>query len=473
MRSGILSGRLRPGERLPATRDFAQTHRIARGTVVNAFAQLVSEGYLVSRVGSGTCVATDLPDDLLQAPRAKTAATTPAASEAARPARLSRYASRLAPFPPGTRGRVRAFRANIPAFDRFPTTTWARLAGRRLAMATRSLLDAGEPAGYRPLRAAVAHYLDRFRGVRCESEQVVIVSGVQSAIDLAARVLLDPGDRVAMEDPGYVGARLVFRALGAKIVPMPVDHEGASVPSARVANVRLCYVTPANQFPTCVSMSLPRRLALLDWARRSGAYLLEDDYDSEFRYSGRPLPALQGLGDGRQVLFCGSFSKVMFPSLRVGYLVVPPELVDAFSAAHSITQRHVSIIEQAVLADFIEAGHFARHIRRMRMLYAERLDVLTRAVREHLSGRLEITNVEAGLQTVGWLAPGLDARLIVAAAREREVELVAIGRYGGGTATAQGLHMGFAAVEPAELRRGVTELARILDKPRAHTRRTS
>ena len=425
VRAAILEGRLRPGARLPSTRGFARHHGLSRGTVVGAFEQLAAEGYVEARVGSGTRVTAVLPDSLLEAADPAPAATAAEAAGARPPAarrpprRLSAYGRRLRPFPEPRRVPVRAFRTDLPALDLFPTTLWAQVASRRLRRASANLLLGCGPMGYRPLQEAVAGYLTASRGARCVPGQVAIVSGVQEALDLAARLLLNPGDRVAIEDPGYLGADLVFTALGAAVVPVGLDGEGMMVGESALAGARLVYVTPAHQFPTGVGMSLPRRLALLEWARGSGALIFEDDYDGEYRYSGRPLPALQGLDRHGLVLFAGSFSKVLFPSLRLGYLVVPDDLVDAVAAAQSVTNRHAPLLEQAVLADFIAGGHFARHVRRMRQVYAERLSVLLEHAAERLGGLLEISGVEAGLQTVGWLRTGIDGEAAARAAARR------------------------------------------------------
>jgi GntR family transcriptional regulator/MocR family aminotransferase len=317
--------------------------------------------------------------------------------------------------------------------------------------------------GYRPLQEAISDYLTTSRGVKCRPEQVAIVSGVQEALDLAARLFLNPRDRVCIEDPGYPGAALVFEAMGARISTATVDNEGMKPSDARLRGARLVYVTPAHQFPLGTSMSLARRLKLLDWARKSGALIFEDDYDSEFRYSGRPVPALQGLDRGGHVLFAGSFSKVLFPSLRLGYLVVPSDLVDRFAAAKSVTSRHPPLMEQAVLCDFITAGHFARHLRRMRQVYAGRLSVLLDGARQHLAGLLEVSTVEAGLQTVGWLRTGLDSESAAMAAAARGVEVTPLGRYSRGRLAREGLQLGFAAVDRAEIGRGVRGLATALE----------
>jgi GntR family transcriptional regulator/MocR family aminotransferase len=312
----------------------------------------------------------------------------------------------------------------------------------------------------------VAAYLNSSRGVKCTAEQVLILSGAQEALDRTARILLNPGESVWMEEPGYPGAGVVFRALGAQIRRVPVDSEGLSleIGKKRWRAPRLVYVTPGHQFPLGVTMSLRRRLALLEWARRSGVLIFEDDYDSEYRYAGRPVPAMQGLDRSGVVIFAGSFTAVLFPALRLGYLVVPEEMVDVFAAAESVSTHHPPLLEQAVLCDFITEGHFARHIRRMREIYAERLQELLDSAKEKLSGALEISNVEAGLQTVGWLRPGLSGEKIANLAAVRDVEVVPLSRYASGRPRREGLILGFAAVDPKELRRGVDELAKILQQ---------
>jgi GntR family transcriptional regulator/MocR family aminotransferase len=319
--------------------------------------------------------------------------------------------------------------------------------------------------GSRALQSVVADYLVASRGVKCVPEQIAIVSGTQEALDLAARLFLDAGDRACVENPGYPGATRAFKAVGANVVSVEVDDEGATVPPGQSGDVRLAYLTPGHQFPLGVCMSLSRRLAMLEWARRAGAVLFEDDYDSEYRYAGKPMPALQGLDRHGVVLFAGSFSKVLFPALRLGYLVVPPDLVERVSAVQSIRTRHAPTLTQAVLCDFIAEGHFARHVRRMREVYAERRGALLDAARELLGGALAITGVEAGLQTAAWLTAGHDAMEVEALAAQRDVEVMAIRHYTDGRSRRQGLHLGFAAVDVPEIRRGVRELATVLDGP--------
>jgi GntR family transcriptional regulator / MocR family aminotransferase len=462
IRAAILDGRLRAGARLPATRDLAHQHGLARGTVVAAFTQLQAEGYVRSTVGSGTVVGAVPPDALLGVERwrhRRRPRPTPS-----RPVHLSRFARRVKPFPVLEPRRTHAFRTDLPALELFPATLWAQVTGRVMRRASTRLLLRCEPLGHRPLREAVAAHLRAARGARCEAEQVAIVSGVQEALDLAARLLVDPGDRVCLEDPGYGGAARAFGAVGARLVPVPVDSEGLVVDLARLRGARLVYSTPAHQYPLGVTMSIARRLALLRWARASGAVLFEDDYDGEFRYQGRPIPSLQGLESDAPVLLAGSFGKVLFPALRLGYLVLPGELVERLAALRSATVRHPPVPEQAVLTAFIEEGHLGRHVRRMREVYAERRAALVEAAERLLSERLLLSPVEAGLQTSGLLGSGFRAEAVVRAAAEKGVEVSALGREWQGRFRREGLQLGFAAVPPEEIRRGVDVLARVLDR---------
>lgn len=459
LRAEILGGRLRAGKRLPSTRDLAVQYGLARGTIVNAFEQLKSEGYFDGSVGSGTYVSQVLPEKLLYVASGQ---ATKAALQRDRQAVVSDYGRRAKLFSGYENRPIRAFRANLPALDLFPMTLWTRITMRCLRrMSTRQLMGC-DPLGYKPLRHAIAEYLSVSRGVRCVPEQVAVVSGVQEALDLAARLLLRPGDHVCVENPGYPGAALAFQSFGAKILAAGVDEQGIKLPQLRSQKVRLIYVTPGHQFPLGTTMSLGRRLQLLAWAKKSHAMIFEDDYDSEYRYSGRPIPALQGLDESELVLYAGSFSKVLFPALRLGYVVVPAGLVHHFEAALSLTVRHVPLLEQLVLADFMMEGHFARHVRRMREVYAERLSVLLEETRLRLSGLLESSPVEAGLQTAAWLRRGIGAESAAVAAAKRNVDVTPLNRYSHGTLAREGLQLGFAALDVKEIRRGVRELARAL-----------
>lgn len=465
LREAVLAGRLRAGTRLPSTRALAAELGVSRNTVMGAFLQLLAEGYLVGRVGSGTYVADSLPEDLLRAQAKKSRAPGP--GQAGR--RLSARGEALAATLTSTtrdRGVPRAFRPGVPALDEFPTRVWGRLAGKVWRSPPRALLGYGDPAGYRPLREEISAYLGAARAVRCAWEQVIVVSGSQQALDLAARVLLDPGDAAWVEDPGYAGARGALTAAGARIVPVPVDGEGlrVSVGTRRAAGARLACVSPSHQYPLGATMSLSRRLELLAWASRAGAWVLEDDYDSEYRYTGRPLEALQGLdssAEGR-VIYLGTFSKVLSPALRLGYLVVPHDLVDPFTAARELADRHSPSVDQAVLARFMAEGHFARHLRRMRTLYAGRQAALVEAASRELPGLLDVGPAEAGMHLVGWLPEGDDDREAARRAEARGVEAAALSLYGIEPPPRGGLLLGYAAVGEAEIRTGVRRLAAAL-----------
>jgi GntR family transcriptional regulator/MocR family aminotransferase len=465
LRAAILEGRLALGSRLPTTRELAKDYGLARGTVVTAFENLKAEGYVNATVGSGTYVACVLPESLLVAPRASGSRGSKASPPAPPARRLSAVGRSVRPLFGYPDGPTRAFRIGQPALDLFPTTLWAQVASRRLRLASAKLLLGCGPMGYEPLREAVAEYLVTSRGVNCTSGQVAIVSGTFDAMGLVVRLLLDPADaRVAFEDPGYGGMRRALESFGVTIVPVPVDGEGLVVDAKRMKNVRLVYVTPAHQHPMGFSMSVTRRLALLEWAAGNGATIFEDDYDSEYRYCGPPMPALQGLDRRGLVVYSGSFSKVLFPSLRLGYVVVPPDLVDPFAALMSVTQRHTHALDQAVLADFITGGHFGRHIRRMREVYAERSAALMESAKEHLAGRLEVCSIEAGLQKVGWLPAGIDGQAVARAAARRDLEIMAFVPPGKGGEVQHALQLGFAAVDAKEIRRGVRELRKAIDE---------
>lgn len=461
LRAEILEGRLRPGTRLPGTRELAERYGLSRGTILNAFDHLKSEGYIEGSVGSGTYVSKVLPEDLLQIRRKAEARPSSAYGHVRR--RVSDFGRRVTPLPAYETYRARAFRPNVPALDLFPKTLWAKVAARRLRRLSPDLLLGCGALGYGPLREAIADYLSTSRGVNCAPSQIAIISGVQEALDLTSRILLDPGDRVCMESPGFIGAATVFEAVGARISAVAVDGEGMTLPDSRMRGARLAYVTPAHQFPLGITMSLRRRLELLEWARTEGTLIFEDDYESEYRFSGRPIPALQGLDGGGHVLLAGSLNKVLFPSLRIGYMVIPSSLVDRFTAAKSATTRFAPLLEQAIVCDFIAEGHFARHLRRMREVYAERLSTLLSSARQRLAGLLEISNVEAGLQTVGWLRGGIDEKSAAKAAAARDVEVVPLSLFSRGRAAKEGLQLGFAAAGVGEIRRGVRELAIALE----------
>ena len=427
--------------------------------MVTAFENLKAEGYVHATVGSGTFVSCELPDTLLVAPRATREAKPRAAT---RPRRLAAAGRRLEPLFGYPDGPTPAFRIGQPALDLFPTTLWAQVASRRLRMASAKLLLGCEAMGHLPLRQEIAAYVGTARGVQCDPAQVAVVSGTLEALTIAARLLVEPGESVAMESPGYTGARLALESTGVRIAPVPVDDEGLVVDTRRLKGARMVYVTPAHQYPMGVSMSASRRLALLEWARCAGATIFEDDYDSEFRYCGPPMPALHGLDRSRQVIFAGSFSKVLFPSLRLGFVVLPRDLVDPFAAAVSVTVRHAPLLDQAILADFIAGGHFGRHVRRMREVYAERHSILVDSAGKDLPGLLDVCEIEAGLQTVGWLPEGIDGPSVAQAAARRGIEVKAVAH-----GPQHVLVLGFAAIDAKEIRRGVRALGEAIREVKA------
>ncbi len=473
LRVAILNGQLQSGTRLQSTRELAAELGVSRNTVLTAFEQLLAEGYLEGKTGSGTYVSTALPEDLLAVRVPKTKATPTARAgrslskfgvalaetdiERSTTAHLS--ATHLA----GSRlvDEVRVFRAGVPALDAFPNKLWAQLTAKHWHNPPAALLSYSDAAGYQPLREAVADYLRTSRGVNCETEQIIITAGAQQALDLTARLLLNAGDAVWLENPGYLGARAAFLSAGARLIPVPIDEEGLSIAAGEslAPEARLAYVTPSHQYPTGVAMTLARRLALLDWANQSGAWVIEDDYDSEYRYSGRPLPALQGLDKEARVIYIGTFSKVLFPALRVGYMVAPPDLIAAFIAARGVLSRFTPSLEQAVIASFINEGHFARHIRRMRRLYAERQEALLKAAKRELNGLLEVAPHQTGMHLVGWLAAGMKDKNAAIAAAKNNVDVQPVAALSLGKYPQNGLILGYAGYSEGQLRAGAKRLA--------------
>jgi GntR family transcriptional regulator / MocR family aminotransferase len=466
LRGAILDGRLKPGSRMPSTRNLAEQYDISRGTVVVAFDHLRSEGYLETQVGAGTFVASNLPDDSMSAKRSRE--RTPGGVSRAKLSKRGRLASENVPPVPAFHSVGKAFRSYEPALDLFPVDLWSRVAGRVLRHAPRTLYGNGDVKGYLPLRRAIAEYVGSVRGVRCDPDQVIITTGTQPALDLIARMVLDHGDAVWMEDPGYPGIFFALRSAGAKIVPVPVDGEGLDVEWARrrAPDAKLAYVTPANQFPLGVTMSLARRRALLDWAEARAAWVVEDDFDSEYRYSGRPLAALQSLDRAGSVIYVSTFTKILFNALRLGFMVLPPRLVEPFAAARNCIDRHPPTLDQAILAEFILEGHFGHHIRRMRQVYADRMAVLAEAAEQRLGGLIEVVSTVTGMRTVGWLQTGEDDQSAQSRASAQGLEVAALSMFTIRHPVRSGLMLGFAGSSPDELRRGVNVLAAILERGR-------
>ena len=461
LRAAILEGRLAPGARLPSTRSLAADLAVSRNTVLAAFDQLLAEGYVEGRVGAGSFVSRHLPEEALHARRPGPEAM---ADGAAAPPGPSRQGARLAALRQHG-SRPRAFAPGLPELASFPFEDWARLLARSWRNPPRSLLIGSEPAGHLPLREALAAHLGAARAVRCTPEQIFIVSGAQQALDLAARVLLDPGDGVWVEEPGYPGLIGALVAGGATTMPVPVDEEGLVVAEGRrrASGARMACISPSHQFPLGVTMSLARRLELLEWARGADAFVLEDDYDSEYRYTGRPLAALQGLDADGRVIYVGTMSKVMFPGLRLGYMVVPRHLVDTFARVRRLTDTHPSMLVQPALAEFIRDGSLAAHIRRMRALYADRQALLLEAARRHLDDRLQLRPAAAGMHLVGRLEDGTDDLALAARARRLGVEVTPLAALHQERPARCGLLLGYAGLGRSEIDIGMRILARAFE----------
>jgi GntR family transcriptional regulator/MocR family aminotransferase len=463
LRESILSGSLRPGQRLASSRVLASQMGVARNTVLHAYLQLEVEGYIAAERGSGHYVSPLLAGAGSPSGQSSQPAATAGATHATIRNSFDFVPESLRrPIPPVP------FRINLPELDQFPIETWARLQGAVLREARRSsrivsLLGEAEAQGDHSLRQAIADHVSIARGVRCSAETVIVTAGAQHAIDMLLRVLTQPGDAVGLEDPCFPGALSAARAAACRIVPVPVDAQGADLESVlpSAGDLRVLLLCPSKQFPLGVTMSLPRRLALVDWARRSAAWIIEDDYDSEYRFDGKPIPSLQGLDGGRQVIYVGTFSKVLFPSLRMGFIVCPPSLVEPLAAARAISGRHGSTLEQRVLARFIDDGHLARHVRRMKALYRDRQAVLLAACRRHLGGCLEIERADSGLQTVAWLPAGSDDRQVARAARSLGVEVAPLSRFCLQANRPPALVLGFGGFTAEQIRAAAGLLARV------------
>lgn len=459
--SAILSGQLRPGMRLPSSRELARTLGISRNTVSWAFDQLAAEGFIETRHGSGTFVSGQLP--VTRSMERAPSADGRAAPLSNRSQRFARVAASLQvpqrPIP---------FRINMPAIDVFPVKLWRRVMKALLSDSSAHpghLLGETEPAGYGPLREAIASRLTINRGVTCTPDQVLIVAGAQQGLDLATRLLIDPGDMVWCEDPGFPGAVAALRAAGAHIAAIATDQEGLQVEAGirDHPDARLAVVCPSTQFPLGHTLSLSRRLALIEWARQNGSWIIEDDYDSEFRYRGRPVRSLQGLDGGSRVVYIGTFSKMLFPGLRLAYVVVPRNCVELFVNARIVAGRQSPTFEQALVERFMSEGHLSRHITRMRRLYADRRSYLITLVRQHLSAWLRLQVPDGGLQMLAWLPEHWNDQDVARRSAEAGLEITPLSRLTIERSLPPAILLGFGNFSRAEIRAGVTRLAGVLE----------
>ncbi len=469
IRRSILNGEFESRMRIPPSRALAEGLGVSRMTVMNAYEQLFAEGYLEGRTGAGTFVASRLPEEYLLASglNARTETKRPARREF----RLSQYGNYVSKnsgkvLENQAAGKPVPFQHSLPAIDEFPFDIWSKITQRHQKYAYKTLNGFGDPAGFGLLREAVASHLSSVRGVRCECDQVIITNGAQQALDLIARVLVSPGDKVWVEDPGYLGVKDVFAAAGAELVPVPLDGEGFDLKRALETgtNAGIAYVTPSRHFPLGTTMSLQRRLGLLEWASDNDGWIIEDDYDSEYRYAGRPLASLQGLDRDGRVIYVGTFSKTIFSALRLGCMVVPPDMIDIFLTTRSLTDAHSPMMEQTVLAEFIAEGHFARHIRRMRTLYRERQEILISEIEKRLGGMLEVTRADAGMQIVGWLPEGVSDKAVSLELARNGVRAAPVSEYAINPLGRGGLLLGYTAFSENQVKKGVKKLAEIIAK---------
>jgi GntR family transcriptional regulator/MocR family aminotransferase len=434
-REAIAAGKLGPGDRVPSVRSLASELHLARGTVETAYQMLVSEGYFLARGAAGTVVS----------PRLGSLAEPGHAKVSVSPFRTPLHPQEAA-------GEALPFQLGLPALDAFPRKTWARLAGRNLRALEMVAMTHPDPAGYDPLRRAIATYLDISRGIVCSHEQVFVTTGYRGALELVRRTLLQAGDLGWYEDPGYILARQFLQRAGMCLEPVPVDEEGlnVSIGQQRAAQARFVVVTPTHQSPMGVALSLPRRLELLEWARRRRAWIIEDDYDSEFRYHGRPLPALKSLDRDGRVLYTGTFSKVLFPGLRLAYLVVPASQVGKFRDAVDHLPGPGSILPQAMVADFMAQGHFARHLRKMRILYAARRGYLVDALAQTMAEQLHVQPQAGGIHVLAHLNPRQNDKALTAAAEAGGLAVQALSNWRMRRSSRGGLLMGFANLATSE-----------------------
>jgi len=468
IRRGVLSGRLRPGKRLPSSRDLALELQVSRNTVVQAYEQLRAEGYLEGRLGWGTFVAAFVPDELMavhgeQGKRLKHAG-------ASAETRISGYASRaLEQAPVGVRPNEKLrvdFRYGAANVADFPSAEWRAITIKHLRKIDKTSLNYSEAGGYGPLREAIVDYVREHRGIHCNARDVIVVGGSQQALYLVGRALLDPGDRVLMENPTYPGARAVFQATGAKIHHSQVDNNGLDVQQVlRLPHrFKLAYTTPSHQFPTGGTMLLPRRLSFLQWAHDSGTYVLEDDYDSEYRFEGRPIEAIAALDTFGQVIYSGTFSKILAPSLRLGYLISPPALTEILLCVKSIADRHAPLLGQQVLATFLSSGQFERHMRRSRARNDSRRKALLQALHSAFGDRISVQGQNAGLHVTVWFRdlPASEIDSIVEKAASKGIGVYSIAPLYHGPPPSAGLLLGYSSLDEIEIAAGINALAQAL-----------
>lgn len=463
LRDGILSGRLRGGQKLPGTRTFASALGISRNTVLSAFEQLMIEGYIKGKTGAGSYVAEDLPDKVITSHK-----TTPGGSKKSKRfspninknigsmdlIRRNTLDDELLPFQGGT-----------PSLQDFPFHIWLKSINKVGRYFPYFQFGYRHATGYAPLKDAIANYLQTYRAVRCNPEQIIIINGSQQGLDLVSRVLVKDNSNVILEDPCYFGTRASLLSTKANLFPTPVDEEGIQIDYAekKFPKPNFIYTTPSHQYPLGSIMSVSRRLKLLEYARKCGAWIIEDDYDSEFRYSGSPLPSLQGMDEWNSVIYIGTFSKVLFPGLRLGYLVLPSvDMINSFAITKSIIDRQSPTLEQIVLTDFITEGHFTRHIRKMRVLYKERQEFLISELNKELGNKINVRPSEAGMHILVWLPKKFNDKKIAEIAKQNKLIVYPLSDYVLKYKRKPGLVLGYTAFDKKKIKEGVKILKMIL-----------
>lgn len=464
IRSAILEGRLKPGEKLPSTRDISTYLKLSRSTVLIAFDMLLSEGYLIAKTGSGSFVNEEIPEKFITvhktgvtfgSVKSRSVSLSNYGKNIDKSVYLKKYPETIIPFQPG-----------IPAFSEFPREVWSKIAARTTRELKPSDMTYTNSSGHESLRRSIAGYIRLSRGVKCSPDQIIITSGSQQSLSLIANLFLNKNDDVIMEDPVYGGAAEALTATGAKIKYVPVEQDGINVKQITKAKSipKLIYVTPSHQYPLGHTMSVQKRMQLLKWVSKKPTLIIEDDYDSEFRYTGNPLSSLQGMDESGNVIYVGTFSKVLFPSLRIGYIVLPENLIDIFTKAKNISDRNSPMLEQLILSRFIDEGHFGRYLRKMRMIYRERQEFLIREFNELLGSYGTINPCKAGLHSVANLKSGFNADAVFKEALNNDLYVPALISYCKKRKDLNGLVLGYAAFTKDELKSGLKNLLNVFKK---------
>ncbi len=463
LRTSIWQGRLKTGERLPSTRTLAKQLNVARNTVINAYEQLIAEGFLITEKGNGTRVAqsTEQFDTLTIEGKHLTTGNPAQHSLAKRYCAHARVHTAAA-----NSTTIRPFRAHRPDVTMFPSNVWAQLSSRRLRNNSSNWLSSASPQGYAPLREAIADYLGAARNITTTHNNIMITSGVQQGIELLAKMLINSGDVVVFEDPGYTPAMAVFEMMGATIVSIPVDQHGIDVDRLTTIKdpVRLVYTTPASHFPLSMSLSQTRRKKLSEWAQRNNSLIIEDDYNGEYRYNGRHAATLYEQCGSHNVIYMSTFSKLLFPSLRLGFLVVPTQCIEPLKTLRWLLDRHSPMLEQAVLSDFINQGYFSSHLRKMRALYSQRQQLLVKQSQQHLEDILWVPPLDGGLHLIGWLKEGVKEETLIKAAKTADIDLASTYQYYRLAVQRPSVLMGFAAYDEQQLNQSVLALRHAYDR---------